>query len=87
MAKQITRVEALLWDLCTKYGFCLSPDDRAALVAAPPGDVDSFVDAVLVAEGLDAMLCDNHTRGYLGEKVRDWLFDERRGKGSKSGLP
>ena len=87
MAKPITRVEALLWDLCTKYGFCLSRDDRSALVAAPPGDVDSFVDAVLVAEGLDPMLCDNHTRRYLSEEVRDWLFDEGRGKGSKSGLP
>jgi hypothetical protein len=87
MAKPETRVEGLLWDICVRYGFCLPPDEQAALIAAPPLDVDSFVDAVLVAEGRDPMLCDKHTRTYLNDAVRDWLFDEGQGKGTNSGLP
>lgn len=87
MAKPETRVEGLLADICIRYGFCLPPDEIDALVAAPPPDVDSFVDAVLVAEGRDPALCDKETREYLSEAVRAWLFDEGQGKGTKSGLP
>jgi hypothetical protein len=82
-----TRVEALLDDLCRGYGYCLPPEEAAALVADPPQDVDTFIDAVLVAEGLSPSLCDKHTRLDLSELVRDWLFDGGRGKGSRSGLP
>ena len=86
--KPVTRVDALLGELCVKYGYCLPPDDQAALIAEPPQDVDAFVDAVLLAEGHDnPSLCNDETRRALGELVRDWLFDEGRGKGSKSGLP
>jgi hypothetical protein len=48
----VTRVEALLDDLWRGHGYCLRPEEAAALVADPPQDVDTFVDAVLVAEGL-----------------------------------
>jgi len=86
MAKPETRVEGLLWDICARYGFCLPPEESEALISAPPPDVASFVDAILVAEGIDPMFCDKHTRAYLGEAVRDWLFDEGQGRGTKSGL-
>jgi hypothetical protein len=82
-----TRVEALLRDICTRGGFCLRPDEVQALVAAPPPDVNSFVDAILVAEGIDPLFCGTGTRDFLSDAVRDWLFDEGRGKGTESGLP
>jgi hypothetical protein len=87
MPKPETRVEALLWDICVRYGFCLRPDDMEALIAAPPPDVNSFVDAILVAEGMDPLLCEKDIRNFLSEAVRDWVFDEGLGKGTKSGLP
>jgi hypothetical protein len=86
-SKPTTLVDALLYDLCVIYGYCLPPDEQAALIAKPPEDADVFVDAVLIAEGLNPSLCDKQTRLDLSEVVRDWLFDEGRGKGSKSGLP
>ena len=41
----------LLAELCTRFGFCLSPEDRAALLAGPPADATGFALAVLAAEG------------------------------------
>lgn len=43
----------LLYELCTKLGYCLPPDDQARIVAAPPADVDSFTDELLRVEGFD----------------------------------
>jgi len=86
-SKPETRVEALLYDLCVTYGYCLPPNEQEALLSNPPQDVDSFVDAVLVAEGEDLSLFDKQMRSDLSDVVRDWLFDEGRGKESKSGLP
>lgn len=79
--------EALLYELCVGYGYCLTDDVANALLADPPDDPDSFVDAVLVAEGLDPLLEDKHVREELRGVVRDWLFDDGSGRGAKSGLP
>jgi hypothetical protein len=91
-SKPTTRVEALLDDLCLTYGYCLPPDHYEALLADPPQDVEALVYAVLVAEGEipeghDPRLVNKRTRREVGDVVRDWLFDEGRGKGTKSGLP
>jgi hypothetical protein len=85
--KNATRVDALLSDLCLKYGICLALEDHDALVRDPPEDPDAFVDAILVAEGFDPILCDKQVKRWVTESVRDWIFDEGRGKGSASGLP
>jgi hypothetical protein len=85
--KPTSRVEALLYDLCVTYGYCLPRTEEEALLANPPPDVDSFVDAVLIADGEDPNLTDKYLRRDLAEVVRDWLFDNGRGKGSRSGLP
>jgi len=70
------------------HGYCLPPDEQPTIINDPPQDVDAFVDAVLLADGhQNPSLCDKQTRLYLSELVREWLFDEGRGKGSKSGLP
>jgi len=74
--------------LCVMHGYCLPPDEQPTIINDPPQDVDAFVDAVLLADGhQNPSLCDKQTRLYLSELVREWLFDEGRGKGSKSGLP
>lgn len=86
-SKPTSRVEALLYELCVGYGYCLSPDEEAALLTEPPGDVESFVDAVLLAYGQHPHATDRQIRADLSEIVRQWLFDDGRGKGSKSGLP
>ena len=79
-----TRLEAALWELCARYGYCGA---SAVHFDPPPGTVNEFVDAVLVAEGLEPDLFDKGRRRELSDLVRDWLFDDGRGKGSKSGLP
>ncbi|MGI5419879.1 hypothetical protein [Actinomadura luteofluorescens] len=43
----------LLRDLCIDLGFCLPPQEQAALCDSPPADVDAFTKAVFRAEGLD----------------------------------
>ena len=48
-----TQLDALLYHLCVKYGFCLRPDERRRLCADPPSEVTAFTDAVYRAEGLD----------------------------------
>jgi hypothetical protein len=48
-------IERLLDELCIRLGLCLSPDDVRRLEEAPPGDADSFTDAVFEAEGMGDM--------------------------------
>ncbi|MFI6996616.1 hypothetical protein [Nocardia sp. NPDC050175] len=46
-------VAFVLDNLCVELGFCLPVDEKSRLCASPPTDVDSFTDAVFVAEGMD----------------------------------
>ena len=43
----------LLKELCEELGFCLPPMDNQRLMAHPPKDVPTFVQAVFLAEGLE----------------------------------
>ncbi|HQW29724.1 MAG TPA: hypothetical protein PK529_11100 [Verrucomicrobiales bacterium] len=47
------QVEAILYDLCVVFGFCLPPDEQARLRELPPNEVDAFTDTVIRAEGLN----------------------------------
>jgi hypothetical protein len=47
------QVAPLLYELCVKLGFCLPSADQRRLERDPPTDIDSFTDAVFVAEGMD----------------------------------
>jgi hypothetical protein len=87
MRKAASQVEALLRELCVRYGYCLPAEKEDALLAGVPKDPDAFVDAVLTAEGLDPFLTDKAVRQELREVVCDWLFDDGQGRGTKSGLP
>jgi hypothetical protein len=52
------KLEALLFHLCVKYGFCLKPDEYRRLCADPPAEVTAFTDAVYRAEGLEPATAD-----------------------------
>jgi hypothetical protein len=87
VAKPGSCVEAALTELCAEYGYCLPDEAWEALLHNVPPSADAFVDAVLVAEGRDPVLVDALERDQLREVVRDWLFDDGDGRGTKSGLP
>jgi hypothetical protein len=88
MAKPESRVEAALDELCVTYGYCIGGEEWDAIVANPPDHPDAFLDAVLRAEGYEAPeLFAKHDREPLLEVVRAWLFDDGRGRGTRSGLP
>jgi hypothetical protein len=48
-----SEVDILLTKLCIDLGFCLPPRAISQLQNSPPADIDSFTDAVFVAEDLD----------------------------------
>jgi hypothetical protein len=92
MLRQVTRPESLaeaaLWELCAEYGYCIGGEAADAIASDPPEDADSFLDAVLRAEGYEQPeLFDKRDREQLLAVVRDWLFDNGQGRGTKSGLP
>jgi hypothetical protein len=60
---------------------------QADLAARPPAGVDAFVEAVLEAQGFEPHLVSKEHRSGVADIVRDWLFDDGLGRGSKSGLP
>jgi hypothetical protein len=83
MPRPMNLREAVLAELCAKYGFCneLTADDIT--------DLDSRTQvtrAVLVAEGFDPDCCEKRIRWMVESVVDDWLFDPR-GRGVRSGLP
>ena len=81
-----TRTDALLWEVCVKYGWCdvrYEADAFRELVSSG-ADAGALVDAILRAEG--AALTHPHRAQYLEGLVADWLFDPD-GRGARSGLP
>jgi hypothetical protein len=62
-------VDKLLNDLCVVYGYCLPPDDQQRIIADPPHTIDSFTDAVILAEGLDPVLMGTARRRELRRMV------------------
>jgi hypothetical protein len=83
---ELSRTNALLWEICTKYGWCDVRFQAEAFyeVVASGGGADAVVDAILRAEG--AQLDHPHRDLYLQHVVEDWLFDPQ-GRGARSGLP
>jgi hypothetical protein len=47
------QVASLLDDACVRQGYCLPPAKRQDIQFSPPSDIDSFTDAVMIAEGLN----------------------------------
>lgn len=48
-----TPVERVLGELCTQYGFCLKPQDQAAMLLMPTDDLDAWTRAVFEREGFE----------------------------------
>jgi hypothetical protein len=84
--RPVSRLDALLEEQCTRYGWCLDPSDRAALVQDPAQDRDAIVESIIQAEFGEAGLRDRERRTWLESLVDDWLFDPQ-GRGARSGLP
>jgi hypothetical protein len=69
-------VGRLLGQLCIKLGFCLAPEEIRRLDESPPGDVDSFTDAVFEAEGMGDMSYTNlrrQVREVVDRHMRGWV--------------
>ena len=81
-----SRTNALLWEVCVKYGWCDVRFQAEAFhqLVASGANAEALVDAILVAEG--AELDHPHRDQYLRRLVEDWLFDTE-GRGASSGLP
>ena len=62
-------VESLLSKLCIDLGFCLAPEAENRLREKPPTDVNTFTDAVFVAEGLDPQHADRNLYRQVLEVV------------------
>jgi len=67
---------ALLDELCVRYGYCLSTRNRDLILADPPADPSAFIDAVLVAEGLNPEYVDGRTRSTLENVARKFFLAE-----------
>lgn len=70
-------VQRLLNELCIKLGFCLPPNDIRRLCESPPGDVDSFTDAVFEAEGMGDMSYTNlryQVREVVDQHMSRWAL-------------
>jgi hypothetical protein len=84
--RPVSRMDALLDELCVSYGWCLGDEDRSALIADRARDRHAIADAIIRAEFGEAGVGDDARRVWLLGLVDDWLFD-RRGRGERSGLP
>ena len=73
-----TSAERLLDNLCVDLGFCLPSEKYARLSNSPPNTVNSFTDALFVAEGLDPLLVDKYLYRQVQERVAEYF------KGSES---
>jgi|JI9StandDraft_1071089.scaffolds.fasta_scaffold320184_2 hypothetical protein len=62
-------LEALLDQLCVRFGFCLPPDAKAVLRSSPPEGVDAFLEAVISAEGVVPEALDSSLRRGMREVV------------------
>jgi hypothetical protein len=71
-----SRAELALGELCSRLGYCLPPDLAAAILASPPPDAESLVDAVLAAEGRDALYVADSDKRPMLEIVAKWAVYE-----------
>lgn len=73
-------IELLLGKLCVDLGFCLHSPEYDELCDNPPDDIDAFVNAVYVAEGLDPATADRalyrQVRAYVKQAVDRALDDD-----------
>lgn len=81
-----SRIDALLEELCRKYGWCLPASEREHLIASAPRDRETLAEAIIRAEFGDVVVHEQDKRLFLMPILDDWLFDSA-GRGARSGLP
>jgi len=62
--------EKILEVFCVKYGFCLTPEWYDRLANAPPDSAKAYVDAAILAYGLDPEGVDQRMRSEMQDVVR-----------------
>lgn len=71
-----SRAELALGELCTRLGYCLPPDEGEAILANPPPDAESFVQAVLQVEFRDAPYIEEAHKSEMLAVVARWAVYE-----------
>jgi hypothetical protein len=79
-----TRFDALIDELCLRFGWCGASSRREALRPLA-GDAEALLDAIVRADGYESTL-GRELRSRIAERVHDWLFAPA-GIGARSGLP
>jgi hypothetical protein len=74
--------EAVLGILCVEYGFCLPPEAYDRLADFPPTTPGEYVEAVVVAEGLDPSAVDAEMIKAMQAVVRDAMVRSSSAAGS-----
>jgi hypothetical protein len=68
--------ELALGELCVKLGYCLPPSEQEAILNNLPADADAFVDAVVIAEGLDPTWMTKQERRPMLEIVARLVYND-----------
>jgi len=79
-------MEALLGELCTRYGWCLPAKCWDSLTNAWPQESEAITASIVQAVFGDDWIEDKHTIGVITALVEDWLFSPD-GRGERSRLP
>ncbi len=69
----LSAVELLLYELCSRLGYCLPQEAQEELVSNPPRGVEAFTDAVIIAEGLDPATLEKRLRLQVRDCVAKYL--------------
>lgn len=80
-------VRRLLDELCIKLGFCLPPEENQRLRESPPGEVDSFTDAVFEAEGMGDMRYTDlrrQVREVVDQHMSRWVETDDQAAGGQT---
>ena len=72
-------MEALLYELCGKHGWCGALQHTAEMLQLRHADTETIVAAIARAERTPP-------EEWIAQVVDDWLFDAD-GQGARSGLP
>ena len=71
-----SRAELALGELCTRLGYCLPSDITEVILASRPPDAESFVNAVLVAEGREPLSVAEAERDPMLSILAKWAVYE-----------
>jgi hypothetical protein len=87
-ARRASRAECALGEMRMTLGYCIPTAEQEEILSSPPPDAEAFVDAVLVAEGLDPNRLLTSRRSGMLDILTKWaVYDGGHGHGSISDRP